>query len=114
VVVGGADGVGLGTTNSVIAAMEGGQPQVNSNAEVRVRLGREPCRLEGRTELDENGYLRTGPPNRCGVVPETDTSGVFAVGGVRSRSAQRVASAVGEIAMTIRLVPEFLERGDRA
>jgi thioredoxin reductase (NADPH) len=46
-------------------------------------------------------------------VLETDTPGVFAVGDVRSGSVKRVASAVGDGAMAVRLVHEFLERAGR-
>ncbi|HZC10893.1 MAG TPA: thioredoxin reductase, partial [Mycobacterium sp.] len=39
---------------------------------------------------------------------ETSRAGVFAAGDVRSRSVKRVASAVGEGAMTIRQIHEYL------
>jgi thioredoxin reductase (NADPH) len=39
---------------------------------------------------------------------ETSAPGVFAVGDVRSGSVRRVASAVGEGAMAVRLVHEHL------
>jgi thioredoxin reductase (NADPH) len=42
---------------------------------------------------------------------ETSHPGVFAVGDVRSGSIKRVTSAVGEGALAVRLVHEYLEAG---
>lgn len=69
--------------------------------------------LEDRVELDERGYVLTGVNSRCGTLFETDAPGVFAVGDVRSGSVKRVASAVGEGSMAVRLVHEFLESEGR-
>ncbi len=44
---------------------------------------------------------------------ETTSTGVFAVGDVRSNSVKRVASAVGDGAIAARLVYEFLVRAGR-
>jgi thioredoxin reductase (NADPH) len=66
--------------------------------------------LEGAVTLDDGGYVVTGPaagtPEHEPLPLETSSAGVFAVGDVRSRSVGRVASAVGEGAMAIRLVHE--------
>jgi thioredoxin reductase (NADPH) len=43
----------------------------------------------------------------------TASPGVFAVGDVRSGSVKRVASAVGEGAVAVRLVYEYLVRAGR-
>jgi thioredoxin reductase (NADPH) len=70
--------------------------------------------LRGQVMMDEHGFLLTGrdvasddrEPHR-GVHPyplETSQPGIFAAGDVRSGSAKRVASAVGEGAMAVRLV----------
>jgi thioredoxin reductase (NADPH) len=68
--------------------------------------------LQGQIALDDGGYVLTGAAAaRDGHEPmllETSRPGVFAVGDVRSRSVGRVASAVGEGAMAIRLVHERL------
>jgi thioredoxin reductase (NADPH) len=68
--------------------------------------------LEGQVALDDRGYVLTGPDAACDghepMLLETSRPGVFAVGDVRSRSVRRVASAVGEGAMAIRLVHERL------
>ncbi|HEY2522319.1 MAG TPA: FAD-dependent oxidoreductase [Streptosporangiaceae bacterium] len=53
-------------------------------------------------ELDQNGFVRTGRRSPL----ETSEPGIFAAGDVRSGSARRVATAVGEGAMVIRLALE--------
>jgi thioredoxin reductase (NADPH) len=82
--------------------------------------------------LDEHGFVRTGSDaeryvrpavasnlsavasvNDTGWTPmvlESNRRGVFAAGDVRSGSIKRVASAVGEGAMAVRLVHERIER----
>jgi thioredoxin reductase (NADPH) len=65
--------------------------------------------LEGAVELDPEGFVVTG---RDGSLLQTTLPGVYAVGDVRSGSVKRVASAVGEGSMVVRLVHEQL--GDQA
>jgi len=70
---------------------------------------------------DEQGYLVTGPDlaptteswklNREPYYLETSMPGVFAAGDVRHGSIKRVASAVGEGAMTIAFVHRYLASG---
>jgi thioredoxin reductase (NADPH) len=48
------------------------------------------------------------------LVLETSRPGIFCVGDVRSRSVKRVAAAVGEGSMAVRLVFERLEATGRA
>jgi thioredoxin reductase (NADPH) len=68
--------------------------------------------LRGTVELDEGGYVVTGAAEDLGgrraLLLETDLPGVLAVGDVRSGSVKRVASAVGEGSMAVRLVHEHL------
>jgi thioredoxin reductase (NADPH) len=81
--------------------------------------------LDGQVALDRQGFVRTGAdaadaggagrvrPDGAGrrtgpTVLETSWPGVFAVGDVRSGSIKRVASAVGEGSMAVRLVHEYL------
>ena len=82
-----------------------------------VFIGAAPCTgwLGGLVDLDDHGFVRTGAgalaaaggPEGTGALPlETNRPGVFAVGDVRSGSAKRVAVAVGEGAMAIRLAFE--------
>jgi thioredoxin reductase (NADPH) len=80
--------------------------------------------LADEVALDEKGFILTGPgaahamgdgehwERKGRPFPlETSKIGVFAVGDVRSGSVKRVASAVGEGSMAIRLLHEHLETG---
>jgi thioredoxin reductase (NADPH) len=77
--------------------------------------------LAGTVALDDHGFIETGQAaaNRVAgadgltavrrpVFLETSVLGVFAAGDVRSGSVKRVASAVGEGAMSIRQVNNYL------
>jgi thioredoxin reductase (NADPH) len=80
--------------------------------------------LGGLVELDEGGYVRTGrdvavagnvaATAREPLLLESSQPGVFAVGDVRSGSVKRVATAVGEGSMAVRLVHEHLAGRGRA
>jgi thioredoxin reductase (NADPH) len=86
-----------------------------------VFIGAEPHThwLGGDVAVDEHGFVLTGP-DAVAAVPrgdgsprrpllfETTAAGVFAVGDVRAGSVKRVASAVGEGSMAVRLVHEYL------
>jgi thioredoxin reductase (NADPH) len=74
-------------------------------------------------ERDEQGFVVTGPEvahngraetwqalGREPMLLETSEPGVFAAGDVRSGSVKRMASAVGEGSMAVRLVHEYLMR----
>jgi thioredoxin reductase (NADPH) len=78
--------------------------------------------LRGCVALDEKGFVRTGsdlsaqdltsarwPLTRAPQLLETSVAGVFAVGDVRSGSAKRVASAVGEGSVCVQLVHRALQ-----
>ena len=82
-------------------------------------IGMAPCTgwLGDLVDLDEHGFVRTGldtspaggaadGPGWPRSVLETSRPGIYAVGDVRSGSAKRVAAAVGEGAMAIRLAFE--------
>jgi thioredoxin reductase (NADPH) len=75
-----------------------------------VFIGTDPCTgwLADELERDGGGYILTGPATGSVGLLETSRPGVFAAGDVRSGSAQRVAAAVGEGAMAVRLVHEHL------
>jgi thioredoxin reductase (NADPH) len=62
--------------------------------------------LADAVELDEKGYVITGDNGR--PVLETSLPGVLAAGDVRSGAIKRVASAVGEGAMAVRLIHEHM------
>jgi thioredoxin reductase (NADPH) len=70
--------------------------------------------LQGEIPLDAKGFVLTGPAAGCddGMFA-TRRQGVFAVGDVRSGSVKRVASAVGEGAVVIRQVHDFLQAAGR-
>ena len=74
--------------------------------------------LPPEIERDGKGFIRTGPslaqsPHWTGkrqpFLLETSRAGVFAAGDVRSDSVKRVASAVGEGAMAVQFVHEYLK-----
>jgi thioredoxin reductase (NADPH) len=78
--------------------------------------------LEGTVELDERGFILTGEAlarsaldgdawrnlSREPYPLETSLPGLFAAGDVRSGSIKRVAAAVGEGSMAVRLVHQYL------
>jgi thioredoxin reductase (NADPH) len=78
--------------------------------------------VEGSVELDERGFVLTGREvgravleediwqglSREPYLLETSLPGVFAAGDARSGSIKRVASAVGEGSMAVRLVHQYL------
>ena len=76
-------------------------------------IGAEPQSdwLDGELALDDGGYIVTGPVAGGRSLLETSRQGVFAGGDVRSGSVSRVASAVGEGAMAVRLIFDSLEQG---
>jgi thioredoxin reductase (NADPH) len=85
-----------------------------------VFIGANPCTewLADQLAEDVDGFLLTGADlaadrhewtNRAPLFLETSRPGVFCVGDVRSRSIKRVAAAVGEGSMAVRLVFERLE-----
>ncbi len=74
--------------------------------------------LPAEIAKDAKGFVRTGPAlaqsgqwsaRRPPYLLETSRPGVFAAGDVRSGSIKRVASAVGEGAMAVQLVHEYLK-----
>jgi len=74
--------------------------------------------LDGIVARDEKGYVLTGPD--LGAKPkgwrlerepylfETNVPGIFAAGDVRAGSSKRVAAAVGEGAVAVRFVHQYL------
>jgi thioredoxin reductase (NADPH) len=80
-----------------------------------VLIGSEPHTrwLEGAIALDDKGFVLTGAGPGGTRIFETRSTGVFAVGDVRSGSVKRVASAVGEGAVAVRLVYDHLVRAGR-
>jgi thioredoxin reductase (NADPH) len=109
--------------------VEDGHSHERTTLEVRalfVFIGAEPHAgwLDGEVALDDRGFVLTGPDAladdlhrarwtvaRDPLPLETSRPGVFAVGDVRSGSIKRVAAAVGEGSMAVRLVHEHLDGG---
>lgn len=65
--------------------------------------------LEGLVDLDDKGFVITGPAAGQATPYETSTKGVFAVGDVRSGSVKRVASAAGEGSVVISRVWDYVQ-----
>lgn len=68
--------------------------------------------LSGLVELDEKKFVRTGEAVGASSPYGTSCPGIFAVGDVRSGSVKRVASSVGEGAVVISKVWDFVRIGD--
>jgi thioredoxin reductase (NADPH) len=72
--------------------------------------------LAGVVARDEHGFILAGPDvqgdgwplQRDPFLLETSVPGVFVAGDVRARSIKRVASAVGEGAMAVSLIHQYL------
>jgi thioredoxin reductase (NADPH) len=88
-----------------------------------VFIGADPCTewLDGMLAKDDDGFLLTGVDlevthldadqirgGRPALPLETSLPGVFTVGDGRSGSIKRVASAVGEGSMSVRMIHEYL------
>jgi thioredoxin reductase (NADPH) len=84
-----------------------------------VFIGQQPRTswLEGILARDERGFLLTGPEIESGhgwnvdrdpFLLECSMPGVFAAGDVRHRSVKRIASAVGEGAMAVQFVHQYM------
>jgi thioredoxin reductase (NADPH) len=73
-------------------------------------LGASPCTewLGDTVARDEHGFVLTGTAAGADGLLETSVPGVFAVGDVRSGSVKRCATAVGEGAMAVRYVHEWM------
>jgi thioredoxin reductase (NADPH) len=109
--------------------VEDGQSGAARTIEARalfVFIGAAPCTswLGTLVDLDDRGYIKTGvaaePAPLAGsesedswrpTVLETSQAGILAVGDVRSGSVKRVASAVGDGAMAVRLALEHMHFG---
>jgi thioredoxin reductase (NADPH) len=79
------------------------------------RSTRSAGQCPNRDCLDEKGFVRTGEvggEKRHAL--ETNRSGVFAIGDVRSGSVKRVAAAVGEGAQVVSALHAYLARSGSA
>ncbi|MFC3688843.1 FAD-dependent oxidoreductase [Aquipuribacter hungaricus] len=110
----------LGLQEVVVRNLRTGECRPLASTALFVLIGSEPRTrwLEGVIALDDRGFVLTGgdrgeADQDGAAVFETATPGVFAVGDVRSGSVKRVASAVGEGSIAVRLVYEHLVRTGR-
>jgi thioredoxin reductase (NADPH) len=91
-----------------------GRDNIVGAAGLFILIGAKPFTewLPAAVDRDEWGYITTGPsdtdPRRLPY--ETTVPGVFAVGDVRRESIKRVASAVGDGAVCVRLIHDYLAR----
>jgi len=103
-----------------IVNSESGQERTVETAAVFSFIGATPRTdwLPPEIERDAKGFVQTGAAvaqsrhwgaARGPFLLETSHSGVFAAGDVRSGSVKRVASAVGEGAMSVQFVHEYLK-----
>ena len=83
--------------------------RLNTSA-VFVMVGAAPCTdwISGHVELDDKGFVKTGPDVGAKTSYGTSYPGIFAVGDVRAGSVKRVASAVGEGSVVISKVWDYL------
>jgi thioredoxin reductase (NADPH) len=91
-----------------------GEERTVSSTWLFVFIGAEPRTdwLEGVVQRDERGFVLTGArAGRDRYHLESSVPGVFAAGDVRADSVKRVASAVGEGAMAVSLVHQYLVEG---
>jgi thioredoxin reductase (NADPH) len=102
-----------------------GQREVVTADALFVMIGADPhtAWLPPEIARDDQGYLLTGPDaagsdpgspwpqTRLPLALETSVPGLFAAGDVRAESVKRVASAVGEGAVAVRLAQQHLAAG---
>lgn len=105
----------LGLEEVVVRDLRTDERRSLSASALFVLIGSEPHTrwLEGAIALDDRGFVLTGADAQGTSMFGTANAGVFAVGDVRSGSVKRVASAVGEGAVVVRLVYEHLLRTGR-
>lgn len=117
-VVGGSAGDDGWLQNLVLRSAEGATETVSSDG-LFLMIGAHPNTdwLPAELALGDGGFICTGadaetrgnwPLARSPLSLETSMPGVFAVGDVRHGSMNRVASAVGEGSIAVRLIHEFL------
>jgi thioredoxin reductase (NADPH) len=113
---------------SVVIRDESRDEEIETGADALfVMIGAEPMTagVEGWLRRDEHGFLVTGPDllggehgswplERAPLHLESSQPGLFVAGDVRHGSIKRVASAVGEGAMAVALVHQYLHALDGA
>jgi thioredoxin reductase (NADPH) len=118
------DGGGRGSLQTLtLQYRRTGATEVVPASALFVMIGTEPHTdwLEDSVARDREGFILTGrdlvmagqahhwPLERPPLLLETSMPGVFAAGDVRHRSAKRVATAIGEGALAVQLLHEYLQ-----
>jgi thioredoxin reductase (NADPH) len=95
---------------AVVCAEPGGNVRLDAKA-LFIMIGAAPNTewLSGLVELDDKGFVRTGPDAGAESPYQTSHPGIFAVGDVRAGSVKRVASSVGEGSVVVSAIWNFLE-----
>ena len=95
---------------AVICAEPGGNVRLGAKA-LFIMIGAAPNTewLSGLVELDDKGFVKTGPEVGADNPYRTSHPGIFAVGDVRSGSVKRVASSVGEGSVVVSAIWSHLD-----
>jgi thioredoxin reductase (NADPH) len=112
---------GTDRLEAIDVSTEGGSPERVETDALFILIGAVPRTnwLPGAIRRDEHGFILTGRDvrehaeedwllDRDPYPLETSVPGVFAAGDARAGSSKRVASAVGEGAMAVQLIHQFL------
>ncbi|HEX6659497.1 MAG TPA: NAD(P)/FAD-dependent oxidoreductase, partial [Ilumatobacter sp.] len=106
------EGAGDGRLETIDVRDAAGAVQTLPAGALFVLIGAEPFTewLPPEVARDDWGFVTTGPSDESPsqLLFESTLPGVFAVGDVRRDSIKRVASAVGEGAVCVRLVHDYL------
>jgi thioredoxin reductase (NADPH) len=95
---------------AVICAEPSGNVRIDARA-LFIMIGAAPNTqwLSGLVELDDKGFVKTGPDAGAESPYETSHPGIFAVGDVRSGSVKRVASSVGEGSVVVSAIWSYVD-----
>jgi thioredoxin reductase (NADPH) len=100
---------------AVVCAEPDGRKRIEAAA-LFIMIGAAPNTgwLSGLVELDDKGFVITGPEAGVESPYETSHPGIYAVGDVRAGSVKRVASSVGEGSVVVSAIWSFVDALRRA